>query len=77
MFDTHVNLHGEPFADDLEEVLTRARSAGVSRFLAICDRFDNFPAILAIAQAYDDIWCSAGVHPHHAKDFGNLTVEQR
>lgn len=76
MFDTHVNLHGEPFADDLEEVLTRARGAGVSRFLAICDRFDNFPAILSIAQANDDIWCSAGVHPHHAKDFGSLTVEQ-
>lgn len=75
MFDTHVNLHGDPFASDLEEVLARARAAGVSRFLAICDRFDNFPAILAIAEAHDDIWCSAGVHPHHAKDFQDLTTE--
>ena len=75
MFDTHVNLHGEPFASDLEEVLSRARAAGVSRFLAICDRFDNFPAILEIAEAHDDIWCSAGVHPHHAKDFRGLTTD--
>lgn len=75
MFDTHVNLHGEPFAEDLEDVLTRARDAGVNRFLAICDRFDNFPAVLAIAKSHDDIWCSAGVHPHHAKDFGDLSVE--
>jgi len=75
MFDTHVNLHGEPFAEDLEEVLARARAAGVGRFLAICDRFDNFPAILAIAEAHDDIWCSTGVHPHHAKDFRDLTTE--
>lgn len=75
MFDTHVNLHGEPFADDLEEVLDRARNAGVHRFLAICDRFDNFPSVLAIAKAHDDIWCSAGVHPHHAKDFRDLTIE--
>lgn len=75
MFDTHVNLHGETYAEDLEEVLGRARAAGVSRFLAICDRFDNFPAILAIAEAHDDIWCSVGVHPHHAKDFQGLTVE--
>ena len=50
MFDTHVNLHGEPFADDLEEVLERAREAGVTRFLAICDRFDNFESVLAIAR---------------------------
>ena len=75
MFDTHVNLHGEAFAEDLEEVLARAREAGVSRFLAICDRLDNFPAVLAIAEAHPDIWCSVGVHPHHAKDFRDLTIE--
>lgn len=75
MFDTHVNLHGEAFAQDLEDVLGRARASGVQRFLAICDRFDNFPAVRAIAEAHPDIWCSVGVHPHHAKDFTNLTAE--
>ena len=74
MFDTHVNLHGEAFQDDLDAVLDRARAAGISRFLAICDRFDNFPAVHAIAAAHPDIWCSAGVHPHHAKDFLDLTA---
>lgn len=75
MFDTHVNLHGEPFADDLGDVLDRAREAGVRRFLAICDRFDNFEEVLSIAESNDDIWCSAGVHPHHAKDFVDLTAK--
>ncbi len=72
MFDTHVNLHGEAFAEDLEDVLARARESGVERFLAICDRYDNFPAVRAIAEAHADIWCSVGVHPHHAKDFTSL-----
>ena len=76
MFDTHVNLHGDVFAEDLEEVLVRARAAGVSRFLAICDRLDNFEAVHAIASVNDDIWCSVGVHPHHSKDFPDLTVDQ-
>lgn len=75
MFDTHVNLHGEAFAEDLDDVLARARSAGVRRFLAICDRFDNFPAVRAIAGAHEDIWCTVGTHPHHAKDFTHLTAE--
>jgi TatD DNase family protein len=75
MFDTHVNLHGDMFADDLDDVLDRARAAGVSRFLAICDRLDNFDAVYAIASAHDDIWCSVGVHPHHAKDFPDITVK--
>lgn len=75
MFDTHVNLHGEAFAEDLDEVLDRARAAGVQRFLAICDRFDNFPSVLNIAQTHDDIWCSVGTHPHHAKDFTHITTQ--
>ena len=75
MFDTHVNLHGEAFSEDLEEVLNRARSSEISRFLAICDRFDHFPAVRAISEAHTDIWCSAGVHPHHAKDFPDLVAE--
>ncbi len=75
MFDTHVNLHGDAFAEDLGDVLGRARAAGVQRFLAICDRYDNFPAIRAIAEAHPDIWCSVGVHPHHTKEFTSLTEE--
>ena len=75
MFDTHVNLHGETYTDDLDEVLTRAEESGVERMLAICNRLDNFEAVLAIAQAHPAIWCSVGVHPHHSKDFTNLSVE--
>lgn len=75
MFDTHVNLHAEAFEDDREEVLARARQAGVKRFLAICDRFDNYETVKAIAEANDDIWNTVGVHPHHAKDFPDLTVD--
>ncbi len=75
MFDTHVNLHAEAFADDLEAVLARAREAGVTRFLAICDRFDNYHRVAEIAVGNADIWNSVGVHPHYAKDFTGLSVE--
>ncbi|MDZ4762176.1 MAG: TatD family hydrolase, partial [Alphaproteobacteria bacterium] len=75
LFDTHVNLHGEAFAGDLLDVLARARAAGVNRFVAICDRLDRYPAVREIAGAHEDIWCTVGVHPHHAKDFGGLTAE--
>ena len=75
MFDTHVNLHAEAFADDLENVLSRARDAGVTRFLAICDRWDNYRRVRDIAEANDDIWNTVGVHPHHAKDFDGLNAE--
>lgn len=75
MFDTHVNLHAEAFDPDLTEVLARARAGGIRRFLAICDRLDHFPRVRAIAGAADDIWCSVGTHPHHAKTFPDTPAE--
>ncbi|MEO1642799.1 MAG: TatD family hydrolase [Pseudomonadota bacterium] len=75
MFDTHVNLHAEAFADDLPDVLAQARSAGVTRMLAICDRLDNYPRVKDISDQNDDIWCTVGTHPHYAKDFPNFSPE--
>jgi TatD DNase family protein len=75
MFDTHVNLHAEAFSEDLDEVLARARTAGVTRFLAICDRYDNYDRVKSIANEHPDIWNTVGVHPHHAKDFTDLTSD--
>ncbi len=74
-FDTHVNLHAEQFAADLPDVIARARAAGVTRMVTICDRLDRYPAVKAIAEANDDINCTIGVHPHYAKDYWSLQAE--
>jgi TatD DNase family protein len=75
LFDTHVNLHAEQFAGDVSAILERARAAGVTRFVTICDRLDRYDALRAIADANADIWCSVGVHPHYAKDYWSLQAE--
>ncbi len=72
MIDTHVNLHHEAFAEDLDAVLARAREAGVSQMVSICDRLDNFETVRALAHAHG-LWCSAGAHPHHAKERPDLS----
>lgn len=74
LFDTHVNLHAEQFEGDVAEVLARARTAGVNRFVTICDRLDRFDAVRAIAEAHPDISCTVGVHPHYAKDYVDLSA---
>jgi TatD DNase family protein len=43
--------------------------------ITICDRVASFPAVRAIAEANDDVWCSVGTHPHEAKDDPGLTAE--
>jgi TatD DNase family protein len=75
LIDSHVNLHAPQFAEDQAEVIARARAAGVGRMITICDRVSSFPAVRAIAEAHDDIWCSVGTHPHEAKDNPELRPE--
>ena len=76
LIDSHVNLHAPAFAEDVEEVIARARDAGVGRMLTICDRLSNFEAVRAIAERHDDIWCTVGVHPHEAKDYRGLQADR-
>lgn len=76
LIDSHTNLHGETFAEDLPDVLDRARSAGVRGMIAICCRLADFEAVSAIAEAHDDIWCTIGAHPHHAKDQPDISADE-
>ena len=77
--DSHVNLHGDRYADDLDEVRQRAIDAGVGAMLAISDRLDSGREIEAIVRDWREqnypIWRSVGVHPHHAKDHVATTTE--
>lgn len=74
--DSHVNLHAPQFDDDRQAVIDRARDAGVRLMLNICDRVSNFDAVYALAEANDDIWASAGTHPHEARENPDLSVAE-
>src|SRR4051812_22815470 len=75
LIDSHVNLHAAQFADDRDEVIARARAAGVARMITICDKISSFDAVHAVAMAYDDIWCTVGTHPHESKENPALAPE--
>jgi TatD DNase family protein len=68
LIDSHVNLHAPQFDPDRDEVIARARAAGVKLMLNISDRVSNFDAVHAVAMANDDIWATVGTHPHEAKE---------
>jgi TatD DNase family protein len=68
LVDSHCHLDFPDFADDLDTVVARARSAGVRRMVTICTRLRRFSGIARIAERYDEIYCSAGTHPHNAAE---------
>jgi TatD DNase family protein len=76
LVDSHCHLDFPDFAAERDEVIARARAAGVETMLTISTRLDQFEAVRAIAEAYDGIWCSVGAHPHEAADHVAVLAEQ-
>ncbi len=76
LIDSHVNLHAEAFQNDLDDVLTRAREAGVAIMVAICDRLQNASIVAAIAEEARGVYATIGAHPHHAKDKPDLRADE-
>ena len=74
--DSHCHLDFDSFEGDLKEVVKRARDAGVCRMVTICTKISAFDRVLAIAERFDDVFCSVGVHPHEAEQEGHVTLER-
>jgi len=66
LFDSHAHLDDDRFADDLDNVLLRAREAGVERILTVGTGIPSCEKALALAAAHSDtIIAAAGIDPHH------------
>lgn len=74
LVDSHVNLHAEAFAEDVDAVVARARDAGVRHMLTICDKLSSVDAIREIAGRFPFVARSVGVHPHYAVDYPDLAA---
>lgn len=68
LVDSHCHLDSKPFDADRDDVIARARSAGVETMLAIGtgDGPPDLEAAIRLAEAYPFIYATVGVHPHDA-----------
>lgn len=69
MIDSHCHLADPQFDNDFADVLKRAKDAGVTHMVTIADSIAEGEKCLHIADKYEYIFCTIGVHPHHAKDW--------
>jgi TatD DNase family protein len=67
MIDTHCHVHDPRYDDDRDEVIERARAAGVTGMVTIGEDIADSRRALETAQRYDLV-AAAGIHPHEAKD---------
>ncbi len=76
LIDSHCHLDFPDFRGEQDDVIARARAAGVRGMLTICTKLGDAAAIRALARAHDGIWCSQGVHPHEAEHAAAVTAAE-
>ncbi len=73
--DIGANLTHAAFRDDLGEVLERARHAGVATIVVTGTTLEESRRAAALAEQHpDQLYATAGVHPHHARECGPDTI---
>jgi TatD DNase family protein len=69
VIDSHCHLADKAFAGDLAAVLLRAEEHGVHSAVTIADSLQEARRCMEIADEYEQVFCTVGVHPHNAKDW--------
>lgn len=68
LIDTHAHLNFADFKQDIDEVLKRSKEAGIERIVNVASSFQGCEASLALAERYEMVYASIGIHPHDVKE---------
>ncbi len=65
LIDSHCHLDFPELAGRLDEILSLMRDNQVGRALCVSVNLDDFPKVLALADAHAHLYASVGVHPDY------------
>ena len=68
LIDTHAHLEMREFNDDREDVIKRAREAGVEYIITIGTTVESCRDAVMLADKHDGVYAAIGIHPHEVKD---------
>ena len=74
MFDTHAHLDDRKFNHDREEVINSLKENGITTLVNAASDLKSSKDAIALANKYDFIYASAGVHPHETKNMSDKTI---
>ena len=72
--DNHQHLEFPDFDGELDQIIARARAAGVTRMVHICTKPDRLPRAIEIAEGHEGVFFAYGIHPMSAGEVPPLSV---
>jgi TatD DNase family protein len=76
MIDTHCHLEMKAFDGDRDEVVRRAREAGLEAVITIGSDLAGCKGAVELAGRYGLVYATVGIHPHDASSFNAETFAQ-
>jgi len=74
--DTHCHIYMDRFDGDRDDVIQRAIDNGIERMICIGVDLHSSEKCVNIAEKYPQVFASAGIHPHEAKDVPPLYLQE-
>src|SRR5690554_3680308 len=76
MLDTHCHLTDQRLFSQLEDVLARARAAGVERMVSIGTDIEDGRAVIELCRRLPNVRCAVGIHPNHVTEADRYRLEE-
>ncbi len=75
LVDSHCHLDFPDFADELDDIVARAETAGIARMVTISTRVRQAERVKAVADRFPNVYRSIGTHPHNADEELDVTAD--
>lgn len=76
LIDTHAHLDDRAFDDDRDDVIARAREAGVRAIVNVAYNEAKWASTAALCAAHPELFAVVGVHPHDARSWSDAVGER-
>jgi TatD DNase family protein len=76
LVDTHAHIDEEGFAHDFDEMLERAYANDVKYVVNIGANMDESRVSIELADKYESIYATVGVHPHDVEEINDKALDQ-
>ena len=76
LVDTHCHLNLSAYDADREEVLDRARLAGVERILIPGVDLQSSQIAIELAEKHDEVFAAVGIHPHYVSEWSEALADE-
>ena len=72
--DSHCHLDNPHLYNQLEDVISRAKSNNIEYLLSICTTLESFEKIKLIINKYKNVYGTFGIHPHETDQYKKVDL---